>query len=164
MKTTLTILATIACLAFSAAIAVTPASALTLQQAMDEVAGMHCGGSTCTSTSDGTRTETIIGSETRVVGHSSPATGMVEEFGKSSVCFFGNGMAMINVSPITCQTNSLMLDGGGPITRDFPTSTEVTIATKTTVTKEMVYNGPNTSRDTAWSVNTTTETVDCPCN
>lgn len=140
-----------ACLAFAA-----PASALTLQQAMAEVAGYYCSGSVCTTTVDGVRTET----ETRVVGQRGPATGMVEEFGRSSVCFFGNGMAMINVSPITCQSNSLMLDGGGAITRDF----EIEIATQTTISKELIYNGPDTSRDMAWSVNTTTETVDCPCN
>lgn len=143
--------AVIACLAFAA-----PASALTLEQAMAEVAGYYCSGSVCTTTVDGVRTET----ETRVVGHRSAAKGMVEEFGRSSVCFFGNGWPMINVSPITCQTNSLLLDGGGPIRRDFT----IEIATQTTISKELIYNGPNTSRDMAWSVNTTETTVDCPCD
>lgn len=144
-------IAALACAALA-----TPASALTLQQAMDEVAGYYCSGSVCTTTVDGTRSET----ETRVVGYRSPEQGLAIEIGKSSVCFYGNGWPMINVSPITCASNSLMLGGGGSITQDFT----IEIDTLTTISKELIYNGPNTSRDTAWSVNTTTETVDCPCN
>lgn len=157
----LTALASLALVAFAA---ITPVQALTLQEAMAEVGGMYCSGSTCTSSTDGTRTETIIGSETRVVGYGSPSVGSPIEWGKSSTCFFGNGWAMINVNPVTCAGQSLALSGGSPITREFQTSTDVTIATRTTVTKELVYNGPNTSRDMAWSVNTTTETVDLPAD
>ncbi len=140
----------------------TPASALTLEQAQTELAGMSCAGSTCTSTSNGTRTETVEGSEVRVVGHRGAAVGSMIESGKSSTCFFGNGWPMINVNPQTCSGQSLLLDGGGPIKKTFTTYTDVTINTLTTVTKELIYNGPNTDRAGAWTVNTTTETVDLP--
>ena len=153
--------------AFLAAIAVAlsfsnPASALTLQQAQDELADMFCSGSTCTSQTPGSRVETVVGEETVVIGHRGPAAGQAIELGRSSTCFYGNGWAMINVNPDTCTGNSLVLDGGGAITRDQPTYTDVTIDTITTVTKELIYNGPNTDRANAWSVSTTTETVDVP--
>lgn len=141
----------IAALAFA-----TPASALTLEQAMAEVAGYYCSGSTCTTTVDGSREET----ESRVIGHGSEPKGSLIEPGRSSTCFFGNGWPMVNVNPVTCAGQSLMLSGGSVIMGDFT----VSIETRTTITKELIYNGPNTDRANAWSVNTTTETVDCPCD
>lgn len=128
-----------------------PAQALTLSEAMDEIAGYYCAGSTCSLEISGTRTERVI------TGHRDAAHGMPIEFGKSSVCFFGNGIAMINVNPKTCVGNSLMLDDGGPVW-----GTE-TINTLETIVKELIYNGPTADPEDAWTVNVISDTtVDAP--
>jgi hypothetical protein len=127
-------------LAFAAIMALIslPAKALTLQQAQNELAGMYCSGSTCTSSST-TKTSSGTYSEGKT-NHTDPQ------------CF---GPAFEHPDfPGTCIAVSL----------SSPASTSPTCSASTTTTeKTLSYNGPNTSRDMAWSVDTSTSTSTGSC-
>lgn len=145
MKTLLT-LAALAALS-------TPAHALTLEQAMNEVAGMRCSGSSCTSKATGSVTTNSYVS----TGSSSQSDKAVA----SDKCMMGVigqpgvRVQMPNVDA-NCTALSIASTGSGY-------STSTTSATCTTTTKTMTYNGPFTSRDMAWSVDTSTATVGGGC-
>lgn len=147
-----------------ALVSIAPASALTQQQAMDSIAGMYCSGSTCTSETTGTRTEATPGAPIVSGGYSEPTDpDKYVEKGFSSSCTWGNGKPMLRVNPVTCAAESLVGPGSTtPTVTGYGPAGSKTINTVTTTTKELVYNGPNTSRDTAWDVITTTQTVDVP--
>jgi hypothetical protein len=156
----------------SAATYATRANALTLQQAQQELAGMYCSGSTCsqTTTANGTRTEVVPGAPIIEGGYSEakpakqrqgeeayfdcgfPMTyGTIESIGGVLTCIPGSAIGEASTSP---SIVGYQPDG----------SRSVNTVTTTVTTKELIYNGPNTSRDMAWDVNTTvsTSTVDAP--
>lgn len=120
----------------------TPTYALTLQQAQNEVAGYFCKGSICTKTFDikTTVAPTIVrqddGDETY---HRVTIPPNLCEQGRKWAC--DNQYWKAEDTGAGQSTHSF---GGGIVNG------------KQCVSKELVYNGPNTSRDMAWSVNTGT--------
>lgn len=138
MKKTVFLAAAIACMGFASLI--TPASALTLQQAQTEVAGYHCAGSTCTKNSSTTVQTTSIGKGAEIhTDHDNP-------YGKC-------GAFMIEIK---AGSKSLCVFEGPQVGM---TETVITNGTRTDcvkTTKVLVWNGPFTSRANEWSVNTST--------
>jgi hypothetical protein len=116
------------------ALAATPASALTLQQAQAEIAGYYCAGSTCTK-AGGTTTERIGAHK----GHSPDFNGTQYGFTHS----LGHWVPGSSVGSE---------DSGASCT-----------AIATTIVKELIYNGPNTDRANAWSVNTSSLSSKSSC-
>lgn len=162
-------------LAVALALLAIPAHALTLEQAMNEVAGMHCSGSACTSKS----TSSVTVQNPDILSHTevlvSPATR--QDAPNTSLQSFdhcppmrtmnGGWTARPNVNA-DCTALSINPGSGGfPAVYDTVTATTpggtTTTVTCTTTTKEMVYNGPHTARDGAWSVNTSVSSSDGAC-
>lgn len=150
--------------AVAAAVFSSPAAALTLQQAQQEVAGYYCSGSTCskTTTTNGTRTEIVPGAPIVEGGYSEakPAK-QVDPY--NDICgpmTFGTIMQFGNGEPFCVAGSSIGEGSTSPSIVGYQPDGSKTVNTVTTTvtTKELVYNGPNTSRDTAWSVNTSTST------
>lgn len=105
-----------------------PAFALTQAQLQLELAGMHCGGTTCTSVI-GTKTVVTPPSGATEITYVNGAPGFIHSLGH----FVPSSLIGSEASPGSC------------------------IVTTDTLVKTPIYNGPNTSRDKAWSV--TSETV-----
>lgn len=138
----------------------TPAYALTLDQAMNELAGMYCSGSSCTSD------QTIVVDNPDIVT-STPdryvSTGSISQSdkavasGKCTMGVIGQPGVRIQMPNVdaNCTALSIASTGSGYTVRGTTTVTDGgTTTTCETTTKTLSYNGPNTSRDTAWSVST----------
>ena len=163
MKITISL---IAALAFAS-----PAYALTLQQAQNELAGMYCSGSTCTSKTAGTVTtdnpDIITSTQVLVspAGNETKRTLAVE----SERGFWNERCQTIAYVNADCTVQSIADHDQGGGNAIYTTVTSITdggvtvTATCTTTSKTLSYNGPNTSRDTAWSVSTSTSTSEGGC-
>lgn len=142
--------------------ALAPAAALTLQQAQAELAGMSCSGSTCTSTAAGTRTEVVPGGAIYSPATEGKPAKQVDAY--NDVCkgpmTFGEIVSVGGV--LTCIPGSSVGSGGGGGLVGYHPDGAKSVDTITTTTKTLTYNGPNTSRDTAWSVDTTVVVTDAP--
>lgn len=180
-------LSALACLALAA-----PASALTLQEAMAEVAGYHCSGSTCTSSATVPVTvqnpdvvttvelPDVVTSEEVLV---SPATTSTprDYSGLATWCpmisTMNGGKTYPSNVNADCVPQSLV-PGSGGTPAIFQTVTTVTDGGTTTVTtpggtsvvdtcvttsKELTYNGPNTDRANAWSVSSSSSSSSGAC-
>lgn len=110
------------------------ATALTLQQAQEAVAGYNCNGSTCTKSLGSTVVTTSTTSATQI------------QLVDGRPGFFHSLGHFV--------PSSLVGDEG--------TTGSCEITTVTSV-KELVYNGPNTSRDTAWTVNSSLSSTKSNC-
>lgn len=164
MKTTITLAAL--------ALSIIPANALTLEQAQNELAGMHCSGSSCTSSSTSTSTvenPDIVTSTTTLVR---PATSDARDYANTTDAnkpgFWNEKCQTIAYVNDDCTVQALN-QGSGGFPAIYHTETVVTdggttiVSTCTTTTKTLSYNGPNTSRDKAWSVDISTSTSDGAC-
>lgn len=170
-----------------------PAYALTLQQAQQELAGMMCSGSTCTSKANGSVTvdNPDIVTTNELTDISTTSTTLVSPAVEGNPRAYDGTLAtwcpMIttmnggktypsNVNA-DCVPQSLN-PGKGGISAVYATSTVVTDGgvetivtdggtttspTCTTTSKELVFNGNATSRDMAWSVNTSSSTSEGAC-
>lgn len=129
-----------------------PTYALTLDQAMNELAGMHCSGSSCTSKADSTQTitSTTPGFYTRT-GSSSQSDNAVAS-DKCTMGVIGKPGVRIQMPNVDANCTALSISSSGSGFYTDPVTTSTTSATCVTTTKTLSYNGPNTSRDTAWSV------------
>lgn len=122
-----------------------PAYALTLDQAMNELAGMYCSGSSCTSETDVTNTRQLPD----IIINGAPTN--LNTAGGATNCFTGSILGGPFEDGERCSPAYTLAPGGSGRTIAGGTFTE---AGCVTVTKTLSYNGPNTSRDTAWSVST----------
>lgn len=162
MKTTLTLFAA---MAFTA-----PAYALTLEQAQNELAGMHCSGSSCTSEQTVTTTVQNPDVITRTEVEVSPATfeDPAQPVHDGSRGFWNERCETFAYVNADCVAQSIApLGGGTPAVRRIdvtvtPGGTTTTVTCETT-TKTLTYNGPNTSRDGAWSIDTSSSSSDGAC-
>lgn len=114
-------------LALVATVAATPASALTLLEAQQAVAGYHCSGSTCTKAA-GTTTERIGAHK----GHSPDFNGTQYGFTHSLGHWVPGSSVGSEDSPASCT------------------------ATASTTVKELAFHPNAPARDQAWSVTTST--------
>lgn len=115
-----------------------PAQALTLEQAQAELAGMSCSGSICTSSST---TTSIKGGAGTYFSSPDPrrCDGQIGVWAPNPMGF--------------CIPASIV----GPV------DSSSCSATTTTVEKELIYNGPNTDRAGAWTINASTSTSTGSC-
>lgn len=144
-------LAAVAALAFTGV-----ANALTLEQVFEEVGGYHCSGSTCTSSSTVTDTREILispavsGDEVPYVNTDNPyQAGWWNEKCQT--------IAYVNAD-CTAQSLNQGTRGSRPAkygSEEFDTCV--------TTSKEITYNGPKTSRDGAWSIDTSSSSSDGAC-
>lgn len=132
------------------------ANALTLEQVWNEVGGYHCSGSTCTSSSTVTDTREVLispavsGDEVPYVNTDNPyQAGWWNEKCQT--------IAYVNADCTAQSINQGTRGGKRAVygTEDFDTCV--------TTSKEITYNGPYTSRDGAWSVDTSTSRSDGAC-
>jgi hypothetical protein len=152
--------------ALIATAAATPASALTLQQAQAELAGMYCSGSTCTSSTPGTRTEVIPGAPI-VTGGYSEAKSAKQRQGEDAYFDCGFPMTFGTIESIggvlTCiPGSSVGTASTSPTITGYQPDNSKSVNTITTTVKELTYNGPAVDRANEWSVNTTVTTTDAP--
>lgn len=142
-----------------------PAAALTLDQAQAELAGMYCDSSKCVSFQE---TTTV----TDLPDIDLPDTYRTESFGGIS------GFNVVTIPPSLCNAGfdwacdgawnqptsqgigrrTVTIDGG---VTDGGTATAIEC---TRTKKVLTYNGPYTSRDMAWSIETTIASLpgNCP--
>lgn len=136
-----------------------PASALTLEQAMDSLAGMYCSGSSCTS--EATVTQTSTTPDTYVsTGSKSQSDGAVAS-DKCTMGVIGKPGVRIQTPNVdaNCTPLSISSTGSGySVPGVTSTSESCTVTTKT-----LSYNGPTTSRDTAWSVDSSSSSSSGAC-
>lgn len=134
-----------------------PSHALTLEQAMNELGGMHCSGSTCTSESSGSRDQSVLISPAESGDPAS--TGGYGSHCPPMKTMNGGWQVRTNVDS-NCTQRSLNPGnlGGRPAVYGVES-----VETCTTTSKELSYNGPATSRDKAWSIDTSTSTRDGSC-
>lgn len=140
------------------AFAMAPASALTLQQAQAELAGMYCAGSTCTSSTPGTRS--TPGAVTVTGGYSEAKS--AKQVDDDSICpgpmTFGQIVSVGGV--LTCIPGSMIGEASTSPTVTYGPAGSVN--TITTTTKELGYHPDAPARDQLWSVTTTVTTTDAP--
>lgn len=136
------------------ALLVAPASALTLEQAQAELAGMYCSGSSCSSSTTETSTRELPGTSV------SEGVGSTNTDGLSRTCFTADisGRPFKNGEQCFVPTSLSPTTGGYSIPGGFATSADCVTTTKT-----LSYNGPNTSRDTAWSVSSSESSSSGAC-
>lgn len=148
------------------------ASALTLEQAQNELAGMHCSGSSCTSsqtTSTTVKNPDVVTSITTLV---SPATSDARDYSNTHDATRGGWwnercqtFAYVNAD---CTVQALN-QGSGGFPTVYRTDTTVTdggtsvVQSCETTTKTLSYNGPKTDRANAWSIDTSTSSSDGAC-
>lgn len=138
-----------------------PAYALSLQQAYDELAGMSCSGSSCTSSQTITTTNQLPDVTTSYQVETAPATfnDPAQPTHDGSRGFWNAKCQTFAYVNADCTELSIVTFGGGTpaqfqtVTVVTPGGTE-TISTCSTTTKTLTYNGPHTSRDGAWSIDT----------
>lgn len=169
-----------------------PAHALTLQEAMDEVAGYSCGGSTC---SQSVTVQTTVQNPDIVTTVDLPDTTTSEEVlvapatestprdysGLATWCpmisTMNGGKTYPSNVNADCVPQSLVPGGGGSpaiyqtvvtvvdggtTTVTTPGGTSIVESCQTT-TKELTYNGPNTDRAGAWSISSSSSSSDGAC-
>jgi hypothetical protein len=131
------------------------ASALTLIEMQNEVAGMNCSGSTCTSTTYGTRTEpTTIETEVLVQKGKSHEHKLVIQ----DHCGFWGKFGNLNAD---CVPYSLSSTSSADVTKIVVTpGPDRVIDTETVVTKTIGYHPDASARDKLWSVDTVVVTRD----
>lgn len=151
---------------------VIPSNAMTLTEAMNELAGMHCSGSACTS-SETVATNVdlpdIVTTSTVKVQGASNYSGPV---GFTTGCAPRNAM---NGKPArVCQDvtrdgvpqSISSTEGHGPVYRQVITTTDggtAVVYSCNTTTKELTYNGPFTDRAGAWSVSASSSSSSGSC-
>lgn len=145
-----------------------PAMALTLEQAQAELAGMHCSGSSCTSSEtvitvvqnpDIVTTTEIAFPETRDDSGQSYPHCTMGVIGKPGIRV---PKPNVNADCVP-QSISPTLGGGFRLVTTVTDGGTSIVETCATTTKKLTYNGPNTSRDGAWSVDTSVSTSDGAC-
>lgn len=139
-----------------ALMSISAANALTLEQVFDEVGGYHCSGSTCTSSTTVTNERDVLvkpaesGDEVPYVNTDNPyQAGWWNEKCQT--------IAYVNAD---CTAQSINQGTRGGKRAVYGTESYDTCLT---TNKEIVYNGPHTSRDGAWSVNTSYSSSDGGC-
>lgn len=132
------------------------ANALTLDQAMNELAGMHCSGSSCTSSATVTDSRTILVSPA-VSGDPAPIANTDDSYTPGWWNAKCKTIAYVNEDCTVQSLNPGNL-GGRPAVYGSES-----FDTCVTTTKTLGYNGPATSRDKAWSIDTSTSSSDGAC-
>lgn len=141
-----------------------PAYALSLTDAMNELAGMTCSGSTCTSRQSGSVTVDNPDITTLVSPATSDARPYADTTDHNKPGFWNEKCQTISYVNEDCTPQALNQGSGGfPAVYSTTDGGTTTTPTCTTTTKELAYNGPNTSRDTAWSITTSESTSDGGC-
>lgn len=152
-----------------------PAYALSLTDAMQELAGMTCSGSTCTSKQSGsvtvdnpdiiTTTNVLVSPATR---QDAPDTS-TQSFGHCPPMATMNGGWQVRTN-VNADCTALSLNPGtGGFPEVWRTDTTVTdggtttTPTCTTISKELHFHGPTTSKDMAWSITTSESTSSGGC-
>lgn len=131
------------------------ANALTLQEAMNELGGMHCSGSTCTSEQTTTNTRDVLvspavsGDEVQYINTDNP----YDAGWWNAEC---KTFAYVN-SDCTVQSLNQGTRGNRPAVYGSESYDTCTVTSK-----ELTYN-PNSSRDLSWSISTSTSTNEGGC-
>lgn len=163
-------------LTLAALLIASPAYALTLDQAQAELAGMHCSGSTCTASTTNsttvqnpdivttTRVQTAPARSGNTDHLKGPTFTDAEAYRKGgwwnercqTYAYVNSDCATLSIadhgSAATYRTVTVVTSGGTSVVQSC-----------TTVTKELTYNGPNTDRAGAWSVDTSSSSSDGAC-
>lgn len=133
-----------------------PASALTLDQAYAEMGGYRIGsdGKTGTKKTNGTQTTTTPDTyvSTGVTDLNTP--------GGAQNCFTGSILDGPFEDGVRCSPAYTLAPGGGAY---FIAGSSTTSPVCNVSTKVLTYNGPNTSRDTAWSVDSSSSSSSGAC-
>lgn len=140
----------------SLALMAMPAMALTLEQAQNELAGMSCSGSSCTSEQTITTTNDVL-IQAAESGDPAPIANTDDAYVPGWWNEKCKTIAYVNED---CTVQSL--NPGNLGSRPAVYGTEDVYSCETT-TKTLSYNGPFTSRDKAWSVDTNVSSNDGAC-
>lgn len=147
-----------------------PATALTLEQAQAELAGMSCSGSSCTSSTSSTTTNQLPDVVSSYQIETAPATSEAasQPTRDGSRGFWNERCKTFAYVNADCTVLSIAPTSGGSPAQ-YKTVLVVTpggietVVTCTTTTKTLSYNGPHTSRDKAWSVDSSESTSNGAC-
>lgn len=131
------------------------ANALSLQDAMNELGGMHCSGSTCTSEQTVTNQRDVLVSPA-VSGDAVPYANTDDPNKAGWWNEKCQTFAYVNAD-CTVQSLNMGTRGGRPAVYGVES-----YDTCETTSKELSYN-PNSSRDLSWSISTSTSSRDGGC-
>lgn len=147
-----------------------PAAALTLEQAQHELAGMHCYGSGCSSSETVSTTvqnpDIVTTTEVQLTPGADGANHSGEAQAGCWVTTMDHKMVRATNVNSDCVPYSIFPTTSVPeyglVETITPGGTSVVQSCQTTV-KTLTYNGPFTSRDSAWSVDSSTSSNDGAC-
>lgn len=155
---------------------VMPSQALTLEQAMNEVAGYHCSGSSCNKSTESIETrdlpDLVTESQELVRGEIQEGPAPHSSLPNSNcplIRTMNGGWAVqsnVTADCVPMSINSLQGGGHPAVYRTVTTTTDggtTDVTVCTTTTKELTYNGPNTDRANAWSVSSSESSSDGSC-
>lgn len=153
-----------------------PAMALTLEQAQNELAGMTCSGSSCSSSTTVTTAvqnpdivterQVLVSPATSEAATQPDQSSPAEDYASGG--WFNARCGGIGYYNADCTALSIAPTSGGT-GAVYRTETIVTpggtstVVTCVTTTKTLTYNGPHTSRNGAWSVDSSSSESSGAC-